>query len=147
MLATHFKFHFVNNLGVDQDLSSNSPNEKIEVNYKKWRVNSGGVLEFDSETALTYTAADIADGGSAEFTQDDNSADLDWGLHGEMNVLTDDAAASGRVDLYVEFSTDDGTTYPSDATDFDPEVDALLVTALQIVGDGAGYKRSTNFEV
>ena len=147
MLGQHFKLHFVNNLGFDMDLSSNSANEKIEVNYKKWLITTSGALEYDSETALTYTAADVADGGSAELTADDNSTDLDWGAHGEINVLTDDASADGTVDLYVEWSTDGGTTYPSDAADFDPVADLLLVATLNIAGDGACYKRSTNFEV
>ncbi len=147
MLATHFKFHFVNNLGLDMDLNGNSSAEILQVNYKKWKLTTSGALEFDSETALTYTAADISDGGSAELTQDDNSTDLDWALHGEMNYLTDDSSASGTVDLYVEYSTDAGTSYPSDAADFVPTEDLLFVATLPIVGDGAGYKRSTNFEI
>ncbi len=147
MLATHFKFHFENNTGFDLDLNGNSSAEILQVNYKKWKLTTGGALEFDSETALTYTAADIADGASAELTEDDNSTDLDWALHGEMNLLTDDSGAAGTVDLYVEFSTDGGSTYPSDAADFILSEDALLVAALQIAGDGTGYKRSTNFEI
>lgn len=144
MLAREFKFHFVNNLGVDMDLSSNSANEKIEVNFKKWKFTSGALV-YNTEDALTFSASDVADGVSAEFTADDNSSDLHLGLHGEMNVLTDDASASGTVDLYVEFSTDGGTTYPSDAADFVPEEDLIPVVSLNIVGDGAGYKRSINF--
>lgn len=145
-LPQFFKLHFENNLGLDMDLSSNSANEIFQVNYKKHKFAATGALVYDGETVLTFTASDVADGVSAELTADDNSADLHLGLHGEMNFETDDAAAAGTVDLYIEWSTDGGTTYPSDAADFIVSEDALHLAALTIVGDGAGYKRSINFE-
>lgn len=147
MLGQHFKFHIVNNLGLDMDLDSNSANEVIQINWLAWKLNSSGALTWDAEETRTFTTSDIADGVSFEFAAKDNSSDLFVGLVGEMNYLTDDASAAGTVDLYVEYSTDGGTIYPSDAADFIAIEDLLHVAILNIAGDGAGYKRSINFEV
>jgi len=147
MLAQHFRFHIVNNIGVDMDLSSNSANEIFQLNFRKWKITTGGALEYDGEGTLTSTAADVANGASFELTADNNSTDLHWGLHGEYSFQTDDATADGTVDLYVEWSTDGGTEYPSDAADFNAEEDLQFVASLRIDGDGAGYKRSTNFSL
>jgi hypothetical protein len=147
MLAQDYKFHFVNNLGVDMDLSTNSSAEKIDLDLMAWKRNSSGALVYGSEVNLAYSAADIADGGSAEFTGQDNSSNLQEGVHGIVRVETDDATASGTVDIFVEWTTDGGTTFPSDAADFDCEQDAEHVCSVPIVGDGAGYVRSRSFEI
>lgn len=147
MLGKNYKFHIVNNLGSDMDLSSNSSNEIIQLNFTPWKFDSSGALVYGSEIAKTFSASDVADGVSFEFSETDNGTDLNLGLVGEFNYLTDDASADGTVDLYIEDSTDGGTTYPSDAADFDPEQDLQPVASLEMTGDGAGYKRSKNFEV
>jgi hypothetical protein len=147
MLAQDYKFHFVNNLGVDMDLSSNSANEILTLDLQTWEIGASGLLAYNSEVNLSYSATDIANGVSAEFTGQDNSATLAYGLHGVLTFQTDDATASGTVDLYVEFTTDGGTTFPSDAADFVCEEDLIFVCALNIVGDGAGYVRATGFEL
>lgn len=145
MLPLDYKFHVVNNLGVDMDLSTNSANEIFELTLRKWKITSSGVLDYQTETVLTYSAADVATGTSFELTGQDNSTDLRFGVHGVIKFQTDDATADGTVDLYVEHSTDGGTEFPSDAADFDPEVDLDHVCSLRIVGDGAGYVRARNF--
>ncbi len=147
MLPEYFKFHFVNNLGVDMDLSSNAANEKIDLDYKKWKFDSNGAVERDTATALSYSATDVADGGSAEFAADDNSTDKHIGLHGVLTVQTDDVGADGTVSLYLDWSADGGTTYASDGADFIAEQDLIFVATVNIAGDGAGYIRSINFEV
>lgn len=147
MLTDFFKFHFVNNTGVQLDFQNNSVNEKIDLDYKKWKFDSNGALSFDVVTNLAYTATDVANGNSAEFAADDNSTDKNLGLHGVLTVQTDNPSADGTVDLYLDWSYDGGTTYASDAADFNPEEDLIWVASARIVGDGAGYVRAVNFEV
>jgi hypothetical protein len=147
MLAQDYKFHFVNRLGVDMDLSSNSANEKIDLDLQTYELGADGALSYNSEVNLAYSAADVSYNGSAECTGQDNSATLAYGLHGRLTVETDDPSADGTVDLYIEFTTDGGTTFPSDAADWDAEEDGIFVCSVKLVGDGAGYVRSTPFEI
>lgn len=147
MLGRHYKFHVVNNLGADMDLSSNTSGEIFELTFRQWKFSSGELAYNASEVSQTYTAADVANGASFELAEVDNSTDLYLGLHGMIKFETDDNTHSGTVDLYYEVSTDGGTTYPSDAPDFDPEQDLQPVTSLQIIGDGADYERRRDFEI
>ena len=137
-LPRNYKFHFVNNLGVDMDLSSNSANETITLTLRHLKYDSSGALEYaGSETSLTYSAADVADGGSAEFTAQANNTDLFVAADCEVQVVTDDATAAGYVDIYWEWATDGGTTFPSDAAQFDPEQDLQPLASVRIDGADA----------
>lgn len=144
MLAQDYKFHFVNNSGVQLDFNGNSANEKIDLDLLAWKLDSNGAKVDGSEVNLAYSAADIADGGSAEFTGQDNSTNLQLGLHGRFTVQTDNASAAGPVDLYLEYTTDGGTTFPSDAANFDPEQDLILVASVTL---GGAQTRAVNFEL
>jgi hypothetical protein len=146
MLAKNFRLHFVNRIGVDMDLSSNSANEIITVDLLPWKLANDGSLVYGSEINLTYSATDIANLGFALLGSIDNSVNLYLGVKGIITFLTDDASSLGSVNLYLGESTDDGTTFPSSAPDFVPAEDAILLASLQIDGDGAGYQRSMNFE-
>lgn len=147
MLGQRYKFHIVNNLGVDMDLDTNSPNEIIQLNLRPWKITSSGAVVYASEITQTFTANDVADGAFLSLAEINNSVDLNIGLHGELNLLTDDASADGSIDLFYEISTDGGTTFPSSAADFIPEQDLIPVASLRLNGDGTGYKRSTPFEI
>ncbi|TDI82537.1 MAG: hypothetical protein E2O80_02015 [Betaproteobacteria bacterium] len=147
MLGKFYKFHVKNNLSFDMDLSSNSANEIINLSWTPWKIKTFGAIVYGTEITKAYTAADIADDASFEFSQTDNSTDLNIGALGMLTYETDDASALGNIALYYEISTDGGTTYPSDAADFIASEDLLLVIRLQIAGDGAGYKRSTPFQM
>ena len=144
MLPEHFKIHFINRLGVDMDLSSNSSNETIKVWVQRWKITSAGVVQYDTRDSLTYSAADIADGGSAEFAEIDNGGSELWhGAHCQVEVKTDDSGADGSVDVMWEWSTD-GSDYPSDASNFAAERD--LEPLKQVIIGGA-HTRQRNFEL
>lgn len=144
MLPQDYKFHIVNKTGVQLDFSSNSANEKADLDFTKWKRDANNDITYDSETNLALSS-DVANDGSDEFTAQDNSTDKYEGLFGRLTIETDNASADGYVQLYAEWTGDGGTTFPSDAADFDPEKDLVLLGSLEIVGDGAGYVRSMPF--
>lgn len=148
MLPQDYKFHFINNTGVQLDFNGNSANETIDLDFLKWKRDADGAITYNSggETNQAYSATDVADAGSAEFPGVDNATDLFDGVHGRLTVKTDNATADGLVELYVEWTSDGGTTFPSDAADFDASRDlGPPLAVLEIVGDGAGYARSKAF--
>ena len=146
MLPQDYRFSFENRTGVQLDFNGNSANEKIDLDFKPWKRDSNGALVYASEVNLAYSAADIADTAGAAFTDQDNATNLNDGVFGILTVLTDNASADGAVLLYVEWASDGtGTVFPSDLADFVRSEDAILLGALNIVGDGAGYTRAIIF--
>ena len=144
MLARNYKFHIVNNSGVQLDFSTNSAAEKSRISLRRWKFASDSSLSYESAEVTQDASADVANGASFEFAALDNSTDKYLGLHGRFRVETDNVSASGTVDLYVELTTDGGTDYPSDEGGFDPEVDLIQVASVTISGAQA---REVNFEL
>ena len=145
MLPKFYKFHAVNNAGATIECSTDHPNNVIEVFVEEWKIDGDGAVEYAGETTALDCGTDLADGSAFEGAAQDNSAELDVGLHGRLHVKTDATVADAkRVDLYVEWSTDGGTTYPSDSGDFVPEEDLVRVTGLTVDGSSV-FERSCNF--
>lgn len=141
MLPETFKFRARNALGTLLDIAGSTDVCMIE--YQLWKRDAYGALSFSTEQSASLSA-DLADTADAAFAEYDNSSNLYEGLHGMFTVTTDDAAAAGVVELYLEWSTDGGTTYPSGAGGFDVEKDALLIAVLDLSGS---QTRRINFAV
>lgn len=133
MLPEKFKFHFQNESNVQLDFNGNSSNEIITVKFRLWKFTSAGALSWSTEQSLTYTATDVADAAGAEFSEYDNGTNLYLGLVGNMTVQTDNAGATGFVQLLVEWPTD-GSTYPSDAANFVRTQDLIGVSQVKLGG-------------
>ena len=147
MLPTDFKFHIVNNTGVTIEFSTDGANNTFTIKVEGWKFNSSGALVFhgSEDTWFADPTADLTDGSSLEAAAAvDNGTDLFLGAHCIASFVTD-AATAGSLDIYYEYSTDGGTTYPSDAADFDPEEDLILVASIQV--GTTTEDRTVNFEM
>ena len=147
MLPKHFKFHIVNNTGVTIEFNTDDANNTFTIKAEGWKLTSAGALEFhgSEDTWFADPTADLADGSSAEAASAvDNSSDLFLGAHCIASLVTD-AATNGSLDIFVEYATDGGTTYPSDAADFDAEEDLILVASIKC--GTTTEDRTVNFEV
>lgn len=133
--------------GVSLDFSSNSANETLTVTYKRHYIDgsTAGSIKANhegSEQSDALTGSDVANGGTATFGG--NNSEDRLGMIGRFEVKTDNASASGNVDLLIEWSTDGGTTWPSDAADWDPDEDARKVATVSL---GGAQTVATNFRV
>lgn len=145
MLGHHYKFHVINQCGQTLDFSTNGANESCTAKVRRWKYDTDGSLIYEaSEGAVLTAASDLADGSSEEGSDQDNTTNLYLGLEGVFTVKTDNASAAGDVTLAYEESTDGGTTYPSDAADFDPTVH---LRPLAIVTLGGAETQAVNFWV
>lgn len=147
MLAKHFKFHIVNNTGVTIEFSTDGANNTFTITAEGWNFDSSGGLVFhgSEDTWFADPTSDLTDGSSLEAAAAvDNSTDLFLGAHCTAALITD-AATDGTLEIYYEFSTDGGTTYPSDATDFIAAEDLIFLT--QISGGTTTEDRTVNFEM
>lgn len=142
-LAQAYRFIIYNrDTGVQLDFSGNSANESATVKFQGYSVNtSNGQLSYSS-TVTQSASTDLANGSTE--TLSNNTGNTDIGLSGTFFVETDNASASGNVDLLYEESPDNGTTWPSDASNFDPDTDAQLVATVSL--SGAQTVR-TNFQI
>lgn len=149
MLSSHHKFHVVNNLHASNDLdASSNANESFEINIKPWKLDSNGALSYGAEITRTL-AADVAGGASNVVGAEiDNTSNLYLGYHCTAEMTSDDTAHDGTLDIYMESSTDAGTTYPSDKANFDVTQDARWVGAIKFTHDATGTDaKAANFEV
>lgn len=146
MLPRNYKFHIVNNSGVTIEFSTDDANNTFTIKGRGWKYTSAGALSYGSEqTCFADPTSDLADGSSLEAASEvDNSTDLFLGMHFIASLVTD-AATSGTLDIYYEYSTDGGTTYPSDAPDFDTEADLIYVASIPL--GTTTEDRTVNFEL
>jgi len=146
MLPQTFRFIAFNNSGVDMHRNTGC---SIGVSYMPWRFNSNGQLVYG--TAITgalntFGGGDIlAISGSEKGSSQDNSSEVDLGLHGIFDVTHTSGTANGTVELYIEHSIDAGTTWPNDKAESDIQKDADFVTA--IVFNSASGQKSTPFSI
>lgn len=142
-LAQAFRFIVFNrDTGVSLDFNGNSANESADVKFQGYNVNtSNGTLSYSS-TVPQSASTDISNGGTE--TLANNTGNTDIGMSGTFFVETDNASADGNVDLLYEESPDNGTTWPSDASNFDPDTDATLIATVSLSGAQAVR---TNFKI
>lgn len=150
MAPEFFKLHVVNKMGAQIDFNADSANNVLEVEFKGWKLNSSGAVVWGAKVDKDLgSGADLADDASAVIsTAHDNSSNLEMGFEGWVRLETDSASA-GSIELRMESSVDDGTTYPSDEDDWDAEEDGALLCVLQHPGGAAGTPdfKATNFVI
>jgi len=145
MLADHWRFIVYNkDTTITLDFSANSANEKASAQFKRGYINpSDGLIDRESNDSTTHSAGtDLADGKKEVLTAvatEENTI-----MHGIFHVETDDSGAAGDVVLGIEHSPDQGTTWPSDAADWDPDTDMTVLKTITLSG---AESHSTNFEV
>lgn len=116
--------------GVTLDFSSNSANESATVAFRQ--TDGTGTANHDGSQTTHSASTDLASGSYEALTTVTGEDDIE--LQGYFEVITDNASASGDVILCVESSPDGGTTWPSDAANFDPEQDADIVKIFNFSG-------------
>lgn len=144
MLAAAWRFIVYNKCGEQLDFSGNSANESAEVIFKRKHFDSSnGVSEDKSGDPTTHSAdTDLADGATEALTSVTGETELQ--MDGVFTVETDNASADGDVILGIERSPDGGTTWPSAATDWDPDTDMAPVAVITL---GGAETVSTDFKV
>jgi hypothetical protein len=88
----------------------------IDLEFKLYKFDSSGALSYSSEVTSANNAAiaDDNDGncnGATGYV--DNSTDKYLGLHGRAHVTTGTGATDGLVELWLQFSPDGGTDWPT----------------------------------
>jgi hypothetical protein len=102
MLGTYFRYQVYNGTGVTVT---------VTIDEIRWKFGSDGSLTFSAEqTPLSASAVTTLAYGNSSGV--DNSTDKYIGAN--MSVLFDvSASATGTVAVYLQRSTDGGTTWPS----------------------------------
>lgn len=86
----------------------------VKITALRHKFNSQATLQYeDSEAEIYSNVGTIANDAYDETDNLDNSSDLFTGGHFLWEV-TAPASASGNVTLYVQYSTDGGTTWDTD---------------------------------
>ncbi len=142
MLPRAWRFIVYNTSGVQLDFSGNSANEKASAQFKRKYLSSGQSAADAGDPTTHSAATDLADGGTEALTSVTGETNLE--LDGIFHVETDNASADGDVVLGIESSPDGGTTWPSAATDWDPDTDMAPVAVITLSG---AESHSTSFRV
>ena len=145
MLAKTSRYWIENKTGATIQFATDSVNNTFTIRAQGWKYGSTGAIEYSSSDAEWFpdpTADLAADAAVASANVIDNGTDLFQGAHCVATLVTD-AITSGSLNIYVEHSTDGGTTWPSDAANFVVSADAKLVTVL---GSEGASTRSKPFE-
>lgn len=144
MLGEHYRFHIVNNGGATVQFSTDGANNSFTIDAILWKFDSNGEVVHSTETELfADPSADLSDGSSAEGSSVDNSSNHYIGAEC-IAIFESDATLDGTIDIYYEQSTDGGTTFPSDAADFQIEEDLQLVASIRV---DTNEDRSINFSI
>jgi hypothetical protein len=103
MLGEYFRYQVYNGTGVTVTMT---------IDEKRWKFASDGSLTFSSEqTPISASAVSTLSYGNSSGIP--NSTDKYIGSH--LTVLFDVASsATGLVQVFLQRSTDSGTTWPSD---------------------------------
>ncbi|MHA2162514.1 MAG: hypothetical protein ACXABF_08835 [Candidatus Thorarchaeota archaeon] len=128
------------------EFSTDSANNTFTIKAEGWKFTSGGAVSYNgsADTWMSSPTSDLTDGSAAVSSAVVNTTDLFIGAHCNA-ALTTDAAVSGTLDIFVEYSVDGGTTWPSDAADFDEEQDLDFVTSIRV--GTTSEDRSVPFEM
>ena len=145
MLPKHFRFHILNSTG---EALVGANDGLVDFSLSQWKLVSG-VLTFatvvQDDFGIDGSSGSVADGASIEGTAIDNSTNKNWGATGYFNIKTDNDAAVGNYNLYVEYS-DDNSIWPSDSDDF-VVTDLVFVVALPVDNSAPDKTRAVNFEI
>jgi len=142
MLAKYWRLRM--RWDADQTLTYDN-GARIAIRCLPWKIASsnlffGTVITED----LGFSAGEtIADEGQVEGTVVDNTTNLFWGVKGTFQVTADANSTDGTAYLYLEES-DDNTTWPSDADDFEI-TDLRPIATLTFSTDAEDEDRMTNF--
>ena len=149
MLPEHFRFRVLNKTGQAIQNTTDGSNNDVEVTYRRWKFASGALSWVDASEQSQNATSDIADDGTEELAEIDNSSDLALGMVGNFRVKTDGAgsAVDGNVLLLLDVSVDGGTTYASDAADFDPDNDLPVVASVYIPSGTGTFEHSVPFSL
>lgn len=103
MLGTYFRYQVYNGTGVTVT---------VTLDERRWKFGSDGSLTFSSEqTPISASAVSTVSYGNSSGV--DNGTDKYVGAH--LTALFDvSSSATGWVYVYLQRSTDSGTTWPSD---------------------------------
>ena len=118
---------------------------RIAIRMLPWKMVNG-VLTYGTVITddLGFGAGEtIATTVEVEGTAHDNTTNLYWGIHGTFQLTADANSTDGTAYLYVEFS-DDNSTWPSDADDFEI-TDLTQICSLPFTTDAEDEDRMRNF--
>lgn len=108
MLPEFYRFQVKNETG--ETLAASA----VTVEAKRLKFNGQAAIQYESSETNVFThAPTIINDAYAEGATQDNSSDLFVGGHFEFEV-TAPASADGNVTLFLQRSTDDGSTWDSD---------------------------------
>lgn len=133
MLPVDYKLILYNETGRQLDFSGNSANEAADVRVKRKTIGGSDGLYDENSSEDNYSASTDLANGSTEVlgTVSGNTYPL---ADVEMTAKTDNASADGDLSLLLVRSADDGTTWPSDAGNWDPDTEADVVLVLNFGG-------------
>jgi len=101
MLPRNYRFSVYNDSGSSVDVTTT---------VRRWKFTSQGVVDFEGSEATLLSATGLADDTLATGTAQDNSTDAYIGASGVMQLT---GSGSGVVTLFLEPSTDGGSSWPS----------------------------------
>lgn len=84
----------------------------ITVDLRRWKPGSSGEKSFEASEQAAIDIASLSSGGYSNSSTFDNSSDGYWGFNGTVAITN--GSSAGNYELYVQTSTDGGTTWPSD---------------------------------
>lgn len=149
MLAKFWRLRMINNTGQTMTFNDGAV---IAIRTMPWKISSGDLvygtvitedLDFDAGRSIINGADVMDDASVVESVVVDNSSGLFFGINGTFTVTHDLDAAVGTVDLYLEFSDEDGN-WPSDSDDF-VITDLIIISRLDIDNSAVDKSRSKNF--
>lgn len=103
MLGHYYRYHAYNGTGVSVT---------VTVKTRAWKFASDG-SRTDASEATRISGVSVGAGTYSNSSGIDNSSDKNLGAH-ITATFAPGSAATGPVALYLQHSTDGGTTWPSD---------------------------------
>lgn len=144
MLPENYRFILYNDCGQQLDFSGNSANEKASVTIDKRYIDpSDGLINSESADTTGSASTDLADGGTEVLLT--KTGEERTYLEGYFHVETDNTSADGNVILGIEFQKPGTSTWPSDATNWDPDED-LIPIAVITLGGSESHSQSFHWE-
>lgn len=85
----------------------------VAVTGRRFKFDSDGAITFDTEST-EFASAAVSNGSASSGVTRDNSSDKFVGGEFTITATIGSGSPSGNVEIYVQRSTDGGTTWPSD---------------------------------
>lgn len=145
MLPKFLNLILINNTGQTQTYKSGA---RASCRLTPWKINSSGALVYGTVQTDDFgfgAGETIANDATVELDgKFDNSSNRDFGLHGYLEVTTNNASSAGTFDLYLEFADADGSDFPSDQANFNVETDCIKLGSITLT---AAQTKGLNFEI